>query len=235
MIHTIIFIQILTSKKYLTEKETHHTSYILHKKTYIKKTMRILKIIPLLLWGIYANAQEAATPISKWRGNVAVGQYEAIIGFPKFSPVRIGGNVGASYHLNKSNTHQLRQAFQLGGFYHQDLQTAVQLYTEFQYEWHFRQFYLMPLAIGGGYTASFPDMTSFSWDGTKYVQVPTAMRHNFLVSLGPTISYETPLKIANKPLSFTVAYRMQVQGIIVQNTVPIMAYSSLQLGAAIPF
>ena len=196
--------------------------------------MRFLTIISLLLLAYCANAQEAAKP-SKWRGNIAVGQYEAIIGFPQFSPIRIGGSLGASYHLNKSNTHQLRQAFQLGGFYHQDLQTALQLYTEFQYEWHYRQFYLMPLAIGGGYTASFPDMTSLLWDGTKYTQVPTAMRHNFLISLGPTVGYETPLKIANKPLSFTLAYRLQVQGIIVQSTVPVLAYSSLQVGVAMPF
>ncbi|MEY4927751.1 MAG: hypothetical protein RI894_2187, partial [Bacteroidota bacterium] len=48
--------------------------------------MRFLTIISLLLLAYCAKAQEAAAP-SKWRGNIAVGQYEAIIGFPQFSPV----------------------------------------------------------------------------------------------------------------------------------------------------
>lgn len=195
---------------------------------------RFLKAASLVLCALSATAQEEAKP-SKWRGSLAIGHYEAIIGLPTFSPLRIGGNIGASYHLNKSQRHQLRQAFYLGGFYHPNLQTAVQLYTEFQYEWHIKQFSIMPLAIGGGYVASFPDMTSLTWDGAQYISTPSAMRSNFLINLGPSIGYQSPIKVANRPLSFTLGYRLQVQGVIVEKTVPIIAYSSLQLGAAVPF
>lgn len=190
-------------------------------------------IVPLLVLFFSAKAQDE-TP-SRWRGFVNLGQYAAKIGAPNFQPFRLGVNLGASYQLNKNEKHQLRESFHLGGFYHKDLQTAVQLYSEFQYEWHVANFAITPLAIGAGYVASFSDMTSLKWDGTKYVKVAVPLRNNFMMSLGSNLMYESPLKVANKPISFSLAYRLQVQGIIVKAAVPVMAYSSVQIGAAIPF
>lgn len=196
------------------------------------KRVQAWLIIPLLVLFFSAKAQDE-TP-SRWRAFVNLGQYAAKIGAPNFQPFRLGVNVGASYQLNKNEKYQLRQSFHLGGFYHKDLQTAVQLYSEFQYEWHVANFAITPLAIGGGYVASFSDMTSLKWDGTKYVKVAVPLRNNFMMSLGSNLMYESPLKLANTPISFSLAYRLQVQGIIVKAAVPVMAYSSVQIGASFP-
>ncbi len=197
------------------------------------KRVQSCLIIPLLVLFFSAKAQDE-TP-SRWRAFVNLGQYAAKIGAPNFQPFRLGVNLGASYQLNKNEKHQLRESFHLGGFYHKDLQTAVQLYSEFQYEWHVANFAITPLAIGAGYVASFSDMTSLEWDGTKYEKVAVPLRNNFIISLGSNLMYESPLKVANKPISFSLAYRLQVQGIIVRAAVPVMAYSSVQIGAVFPF
>lgn len=198
----------------------------------MKKWVQTCLIMPLLVLFFSVKAQDE-TP-SRWRGFVNLGQYAAKIGAPSFHPFRLGVNLGASYHLNKNEKHQLRQSFHLGGFYHRDLQTAIQLYSEFQYEWHVANFSITPLAIGAGYVASVSDMTSLKWDGTKYEKVAVPLRNNFMMSLGSNLGYESPLKVANQPISFSLAYRLQVQGIIVKAAVPVMAYSSVQIGLSMP-
>ncbi|MFN0202005.1 MAG: hypothetical protein ACKVTZ_10820 [Bacteroidia bacterium] len=198
------------------------------------KAISYLFLCLFLLATFPVKAQEKAP--SKWRGSLIIGQYSAKIGMPSFQPFRLGVQGCASYHLNKNEKHQLRQSVHLGGFTHRYLQTAVRLYSEFQYEWHFyKGLFLNPLAIGAGYVASFSEMTSLKWDGNQYIETPTSLRHNFMISLGPNLGYESSLKVTNRPVTFSLGYRLQVQGIVVRNTVPVMAYSSLQLGAGVPF
>jgi hypothetical protein len=195
---------------------------------------KFLFLITLVFNFFYSNAFTDST--SKWRVGVASGQYSAKLGFPSASPFRLGYQIFTSYGLNKNTKHQLRQSIHLASFRHRFFQTVIQFYTEFQYEWHFyKHFYITPLAIGGGYVASFLDMTSLKWNGASYEKAPAELRNNFLVSLGTSIGYKLPPILYNRPLYFALAYRLQVQGIIIKNTVPIIAYSSLQLSISAPF
>lgn len=187
------------------------------------------------LFALLLGAKAQTETPTKWRANISLGQYSAKIGTPNLKPFRLGINLGANYHLNKSEKHQLKQSFHLAMFRHKDLQTAVQLYSEFQYEWHFAKWSLTPLAIGGGYVASFSDMTTLKWDGKQYTKVGVALRNNFLISLGPNLGYESSLKAFDKQVTFTLGYRLQVQGVMIKEAVPVIAYSSLQLGAGFPF
>lgn len=171
--------------------------------------------------------------LPRWRASLMLGQYSAKIGAPVFVPFRPGLQGNMAYQWNKNPRHQLRESFILTGFHHQYLQTAFQLYTEFQYEWHFLdKFWLTPLALGGGYVASISDMETFVWVNNQYVSQKGLFRNNFLVSLGTSFGYQ-PIKYA--PFHLTAAYRLQIQGIIVRSTVPMIAYSSLQLGAGFSF
>jgi hypothetical protein len=184
-----------------------------------------------LILSISAQAQDS----TRWRVTAGVGQYAAKLGLPSFGALHLGGQLGASYRLNKGTKHQLQLSGTLAGFYHRNFQKAWQAYSELQYELHFGKLSITPMALGGGYVASVSDMSNFEWDGNQYVAVSAPTRHNFLVSIGSTVGCETPFKIASKPVSLWLAYRMQVQGIIIQNAVPVVAYSSLQLGASLPF
>lgn len=193
-----------------------------------------LTVAFFLVLGLSMHTSHAQC-VNKWRVGAGIGQYAAVIGFPSFHPIHAGVQVQASYQYNQHARHQFRQSFHLGGFYHRYFQTAVQLYTESQYEWHLKNgLSITPLALGGGYTASFSDMTTLKWNGTSYEEVKLPMRNNFMISLGPGVAYELPWKVAQRPLSISLAYRLQIQGIIIQSAVPVVAYSSLQLGASVP-
>jgi hypothetical protein len=194
----------------------------------------ILIIAAMFFPGKGINAQTQAIP--KWRVSAGMGQYSAKIGLPDWTAIHPGFMAGASYLFNRSEHHQLRQSVWLSSIYHAHFQSAIQLYTEFQYEWHIgRKFYISPLALGGGYVASFSDMPGHVWDGSAYVPENISLKNNFVISMGPNLGYHTPWSLYGHPLSFFLGYRLQVQGIIVTSTVPFMAYSSWQFGAGLSF
>ncbi len=172
---------------------------------------------------------------SKLEVTLSTGQYTAKIGTPNFTPLRLIGTVGINYRWNNNLKHQLSQSLQLGGFYHKNLQTAIQLYSEFSYSnYSFNQWIITPLSIGGGYVASFSNMTTLEWNGNQYVETKMPFRNNFMVSLGSSFGYKTPIVIFTKPLTLSLLYRLQVQGIMVQSTVPVIGYSSFQIRASFP-
>ena len=199
----------------------------------MRKTELFLFFIALIFCVGRADAQEVGLP--KWRISGGVGQYSAKIGLPDMKVLHPGLLLGASYQYNSNSRHQLRQAAYLGAFYHGHFQTAVQLYTEFHYEWHVGQkLFIAPMALGGGYVASFSNMASHKWDGEKYIAQKISLKNNFMISLGPSLAYRSPWKLAANPISFIFGYRLQVQGVIVRNTVPLIVYSSWQMGVGMP-
>lgn len=172
---------------------------------------------------------------SKLEVTLSAGQYTAKIGTPNFAPLRLIGTVGINYRWNNNLKHQLSQSLQLGSFYHKDLQTAIQLYSEFSYSNHsLNQWIITPLSIGGGYVASFSNMTTLEWNGNQYVETKMPLRNNFMVSLGSSLGYKTPVVVFTKPLTLSLLYRLQVQGIMIQSTVPVIGYSSFQIRASFP-
>jgi len=199
----------------------------------MQKAVLLLFLTSLILFAGRTYAQEVAS--SKWRISGGVGQYSAKIGLPDMKVLHPGLLLGASYQYNSNSHHQLRQAAYLGAFYHEHFQTAVQLYTEFHYEWHVGQrLFIAPMALGGGYVASFSNMASHKWDGEKYIAQKISLKNNFMISLGPSLAYKSPWKLAANPVSFIFGYRLQVQGVIVRNTVPLIVYSSWQIGVGMP-
>lgn len=199
----------------------------------MQKSVVISFLVLLLFSGLKLDSQ--VDTLQKWRLHAGAGQHSAKIGLPDMTILHPGLLVGASLQFNNSDTHQLRQVAYLGSFYHSHFQTAVQLYTEFHYEWHFGQnFYITPLAVGGGYVASFSDMASHIWDGSEYNRQRLSMKNNFVVSLGPSFGYKSPWNLSGKSVFLILGYRLQVQGVIVRSTVPLIVYSNFQLGVGLP-
>lgn len=194
-----------------------------------------LCLIGLCALAFTATAQQAEVP--KWEAQLLVGQYPAALLTPNFSPLHLGVQLGASYHWNSNEKHRITQTSNLAWFKHQHLQTALQLYTEAAYEYHGpRGLIIQPLALGGGMVFAAQGMPSSAWNATDmryYAQVPP-IRTNWLISLGAGIGYRTPLKIQGRPVTVLARYRTQVQGIVVRNTVPMIAYAPIMVGIAMP-
>lgn len=174
----------------------------------------------------------------KLRAHLSIGQFPAIIATPSFSPLHPGVHIGASYQWNQHPKTKLLQSGNLGYFYHRDFQHAVQLYTEVGYQFNFGNgLAITPLALGGGYTMSILDMNTLQWnpDTETYEVDKFPVRSNWMISLGTSLSYDTKLKLlGGRETTFFLDYRIQVQGIIIQNTVPVIAYTPVKLGISIP-
>lgn len=196
--------------------------------------MKLFYTILLLIMSLSAFAQSEENP-SKLSAHLSIGQYPASLS-PSFETIHFGVNAGVTYHWNDNQKHRFIQSGNLAYFYHKDLQTAVQLFTEVGYQIKLENgLQITPFSIGGGYVLSVSDLTTLNWNATtqQYEVNKFPVRHNWLISLGASLGYETKLKIAQRPLSFFLDYRLQVQGVFVQSTIPVIAYSPVRIGVSI--
>ncbi len=198
--------------------------------------MKVFYTILLLItsFGVFAQADESP---NKFSAHLSIGQYPASLAVPTFDAIHLGLNGGITYHWNKNEKHRFIQSGNLAYFYHKDLQTAVQLFTEVGYQIRLKNgLQITPFSIGGGYVFSVSDMTTLNWNTTtqQYEEDKFPVRHNWLISLGASMAYETSLNVWEKPLSVFVDYRLQIQGTIVRDVVPVLPYSPIRIGVSIP-
>lgn len=194
----------------------------------------------LLLCGLAftASAQFTDEEDKYWEAQLLIGQYPAALLAPNFDPLHLGIQVGASYQYNSHPVHHWTQTSQLAWFKHRHFQTALQLYTEAAYEYHGpRGLILQPLALGGGIVFAAQGMPTAYWSSSdlRYYRSLTPVRVNWMISLGAGIGYRTPFKIQGRPVTLLARYRTQVQGIVVRNTVPVIAYAPVMVGMSVPF
>jgi len=182
----------------------------------------------------YGEASEISNSY-KLRGEFNLTQYTASLIKPSLSPIHPGFNGVVSYCYNKNERLQLRQDLYVGAFFHQNFQNVIQLYTEFNFKIRiFKKIYLSPLVMGGGYLMCISNMDSFIWDGNKYVTKKNDVVNNWLISIGSNLAFPTNVKIAGRKLSVTAKYRIQIQGVVVRNNVPLIAYSPIMIGIGVP-
>ncbi len=174
---------------------------------------------------------------SRLSGHMAIGQYPASLVVPSFNPIHAGVNLGIDRQWNKSSKHQILQSANLAYFYHPEFQQGVQLFSELKYRLQLKNgLGITPFAMGGGYVLSISDLTTLEWDETTqtYTENKFSTRNNWLISLGGSISYATGVMIMERPLTFFADYRIQVQGIIVRENIPILPYAPVRLGVRFP-
>ncbi|MEL7535397.1 MAG: hypothetical protein AAFN10_29165, partial [Bacteroidota bacterium] len=84
------------------------------------------------------------------------------------------------------------------------------------------------------YLMSIGSFPTLDWDEQTqtYTENNTPIRNQWMISLGSELGYT--LDVGPKPTLF-VAYRLLVHGVVVQSTVPVIAYSPLMLGVRMPF
>lgn len=199
--------------------------------------MKHLIFIALLAISLGMSAQDDL-PASKQSLHFSIGQFPAIIATPSFSPLHLGLHTGLTHQWNNHAKTKLLQSANLGYFYHRDFQHAIQAYTEIGLQFNFGNgLALTPLALGGGYTMSISDMPTLNWDPTTstYSQDKFPVRHNWMISLGTSLSYDTNLELLpGRKTTFFLDYRLQVQGTIISETVPVIAYTPIKIGVSIP-
>lgn len=193
--------------------------------------------ILLLFLAVNLTAQDE-TPPDRLQYHISLGQYPASLGVPSFSALHPGANAGVTIRYTDHIRHQLNQSANLGYFYHKNLQQAIQLFTEVNYTMKFGNgFAITPLSVGGGYVLAIPDMATLEWNAaTQQYEEVVRPRSNWLISLGASASWETNfILIKNRKTTFFVDYRLQVQGVFVQETIPVIAYTPVRVGLSFPF
>ena len=154
---------------------------------------------------------------------------------PSLSPIHPGINITGSFQWNKNTKLQLKQDGILGFFHHSHFQNVVQLYSESHLKISIKdKIHVSPVVLGGGYFMSFLLMDSFTWDGSSYSSTSVSLKHNWVISIGSNIEIPTRFQIWERKVHITAKYRLQVQGVIVKENIPIIAYSPIMLGILIP-
>ena len=188
----------------------------------------------LLLAGFSAYTQDYT---EKWGFQVGIGHYPASIVNPAVGPFRPGLQLGISRKWNEHPKHQFIQSFNAGYFYHRYVQGALQFYSELGYKAKLsKTFAVQPLMLGGGYVLSIINQTSLRWNNTdgKYEEIKFPTRHNWMVTLGPSLFWQPSFKLMDRPVTISLDYRLQVQGIFINNSAPVIAYAPLRLGIILP-
>lgn len=149
------------------------------------------------------------------------------------TPVHPGLSVGTEFRYN---LHPLRQWFQtakLGVSYHQYVQTAVQLYSEFGYRQAIWRGTAAEMRLGAGYLHAFSNTEVFSLKDRSYDKKANLGRPQFMGSVALGLSYRLPK--GQHPPRFFVDCQFFLQMPFVKSYVPLLPNTALHVGAAVPF
>lgn len=197
----------------------------------------MVRLIMFMVFAIISTYLSAQPDSSKWQGHLSIGHHSVSFLTPNFEKLHLGWQGGILTTLNRHPKHQFVASGNLAYFYHQDVQHAIQLYTEVGYQYQFDNgLAIKPLSLGGGYVLSILDATTLAWnpDTQTYTPVRFPARHNWLISLGSSVSYDSAVKFMQRPITFFTDYRLQLQGVFVQETIPFAIYIPVRLGIAVP-
>ena len=198
----------------------------------------IILVFLLVTLSIVTRAQNDKInqpPSKKHRLELNFTQNTASLFSPSLSPIHPGINITGSFQWNKNTKLQLKQDGVLGFFHHPHFQNVVQLYTESHLKINVKnKIYVSPFVLGGGYFMSFLLMDSFTWDGSLYSTSTVSLKHNWVISLGSNLEIPTGFQIWKRNVYVTAKYRLHIQGVIVRENIPIIAYTPIMLGVSIP-
>lgn len=151
--------------------------------------------------------------------------------FKAFHP---GLVVGTAFRHNNSLKNQLAQTLKVGYIYHQFVHHSVQLYSEFEYKRMIGHRLNISGAIGGGYIHLFSATQVFRRNEQgQYEKNPNWGRPQVMGTTALGIGYLLNHAGA-RPLEVFTRYQFFVQGPFVNEYVPVLPNSALQLGVSYP-
>ena len=149
------------------------------------------------------------------------------------TPVHPGLSAGTEFRYNRHPLHQWFQTAKVGVSYHQYMQTAVQLYSEFGYRQAIWRGTAAEMRLGAGYLHAFSSTEVFSLKDRSYDKKANLGRPQFMGSISLGLSYQLPK--GQNPPRFFVDYQFFLQMPFVKSYVPLLPNTALHVGAAIPF
>ena len=193
----------------------------------------ILLIITFLGIPFLANAQKELPISISWSNNQTTKPFQQFDGFFK-EPIHSGIAAGTAFKLNNDTLQQLWQTANLGFLYHEDNQTAIQLYSEFMYRYQFHERWNAVAKAGLGYMHAFRDMPAFKLqdDGT-YEQVSNNGRPQVMFTGAIGMAYQFKLKKLER-FRVRLTYQPWFQFPFVNEYVPLLPYTALRLGVEVP-
>lgn len=137
-----------------------------------------------------------------------------------------GVEVSTGFEWKTSNRHQWVQDFQIGYFYHQWIQHAINLHTNLGYGYRFNNSSIAGIHIGAGYVHAIPDTRIFEIsDDGRFDQKRNWGRPQALAVF--SISFSQRL---GTQYGLTAAYEQKIQFPFINEYVPLLPYTALKIG-----
>lgn len=189
-------------------------------------------IFIMLLLPVLAKTQ-TNWPISlSWQNNQATKPFQEMKGFFE-SPIHSGVSIGTSFGLNHDSVHNLIQTAKLGYLYHQYNQQALQLYSEFTYQYQISRHWSSFTRVGGGYMHAFPDMASYTLSNGQYGEERNSGRSQLMLTASLGFQYHF-LNNGRETLRLKLAYQPWFQYPFVNEYVPFLPYTAINVGIEKP-
>ncbi|MBL7827630.1 MAG: hypothetical protein JNJ57_13435 [Saprospiraceae bacterium] len=147
-------------------------------------------------------------------------------------PIHPGLSVGTEFLYNSNPKNQFFQTAKIGVFYHQYVQTGVQLYSEAGFRHKIWRGAAAEIRLGAGYLHAFTATEVFKLKEGVYEKRANLGRPQFMVSGALGLSYKLPSN-PDAP-RFFLEYQFFGQMPFVKSYVPLAPNSVLHVGAAVP-
>src|SRR6478609_8134772 len=138
--------------------------------------------------------------------------------------------IAAGYEFHWKEESRWFQSVKVGFYYHQFVQSAIQLYTDFGYRKIYRNglFWDASVSLGYLHAIALTDQAKLNANG-DYVTKNGIGRAQVMTSLTPGFGYRFQLK--ERQLSVFTAYQIWLQLPFVPGYVPLLPNGSVHLGA----
>jgi hypothetical protein len=146
-------------------------------------------------------------------------------------PLHPGFGVGMTVkHWNKNTKHLLYQTARFGLIYQQYVQTAVQVYSDFNYRFQALKGFGAGINLGVGYLHSFNDLQQFKLNAQgQYEKTGAFGRPNVMIPIGLNLGYLFTSK-DNRQVRPFIEYQLWLQTPFAKAYIPILPNSALHIG-----
>lgn len=194
-------------------------------KSYLKKSLISGCLFALLLLGNESFSQKGSMPVS-----VSIFNEATAIPFTKFAtrPIHPGFQVGSGFSYNQHRNHQWLQTINLIYYFHSDLNHGIGIYTEFGYQYMFKNGISFSPILGVGYMRTYSVNEEFALDNGQYVKRKDKGNGRMMPSLSLEAGYY-PKKNFNST-KFFLKYQAWAEYPYSPGFIPVMTHINLHAG-----
>lgn len=187
--------------------------------------IRTLFFCFLLMGGIQANAQRSYS-LSFFNNatQLPLASFSAVWK----QPMHPGICAGYEFHWKEGS--KWFQTVKVGFYYHQFVQSGIQLYTDFGYRKTFDKGFFVDASVGLGYLHAIPLTEQAKLNSNGDYEIKNGIgRAQVMTGLTPGFGYRFQLK--DSQLSVFTAYQIWLQLPFVPGYVPLLPNGSVHIGA----